>query len=694
MICQRCGSSNLGSAAQCSRCGAALSSPPGPGAVVPPPPPADAPPLSAPTPLGGAPVGQPLAPMTGGTTVTLPTAWLGHTLAALTLLSGLLALVSTVKTVVDVSLWKYRVGQIGWLAPIAALVVFGALAFGRHRGAVLACAGASISALALGYPEWIATPATIVAVLALLVSAAVVGLDPDVRRAVVPDPAAAVKRPERLVALGFTGITAVVALLRVGSYGDHPFRRYGVTWDAHIVIVLLLVAIVAVGLLARPGSRGVGLAAGAGALYALDALAMAVGALFIDGISLPKMLLRVVAALPVFAIAVWELLAPVRSRGAAPAAAATSLATADTPLATGGPLPAGAAPAVPVEALAGPGARLGANLIDSFLNLLPLAAIWIGIIVTAAGNEDGNSNGAPLVAGVIVGLLLSIVMLVVFITQWRRAQSPGKRALGLRVVHADTGQPAGLGQMALREIVLKGIVMYLFSLVTCGIGSIVAAAMVFSARRQTLWDRMARTLVVSTRSIAAPTTAPAPPAAFGVPAAPAMPAPPVVPPAPPMTPPGVPAFGGAVAPVSPQAMPMSGVATLLPDPPDDDDAGMTVRHVAAAAGSGPVARSVRLDDGRILAVSPTVLLGRNPQASADEVGPVQLVPVDDPDRQISKTHLAIGADGAAVWVEDRFSTNGVVVRTANGDQRVPPGTRLPLAPGAVVLFGARRIDVL
>jgi uncharacterized RDD family membrane protein YckC len=65
--------------------------------------------------------------------------------------------------------------------------------------------------------------------------------------------------------------------------------------------------------------------------------------------------------------------------------------------------------------------------------------------------------------------------------------SPGKRALHLRIVDADTGEPITMRQSGLRTL------GYLMSFATCGAGFL---WVLFNQRKQALHDRMANTVVV------------------------------------------------------------------------------------------------------------------------------------------------------------------------------------------------------
>jgi pSer/pThr/pTyr-binding forkhead associated (FHA) protein len=85
------------------------------------------------------------------------------------------------------------------------------------------------------------------------------------------------------------------------------------------------------------------------------------------------------------------------------------------------------------------------------------------------------------------------------------------------------------------------------------------------------------------------------------------------------------------------------------------------------------------------------LVGRNPTPRA---GITTIVPVDDPDRSISKVHLEFGLEEGRLWVKDRGSTNGsTVVRPGGPPQAMTPSERVWLNVGDTVTFGDRRFEV-
>jgi uncharacterized RDD family membrane protein YckC len=122
--------------------------------------------------------------------------------------------------------------------------------------------------------------------------------------------------------------------------------------------------------------------------------------------------------------------------------------------------------------------------------------------------------------------------------------------------------------------------------------------------------------------------------------------------------------------------------------PDDDLDRTQMRGGATYAAPVAVLR-IKLDDGRDFQLDRNVLLGRNPLGQAGEQQ-AQLLPVNDPGRSISKTHLHLLTDGAGIWVTDRNSTNGSAVTTPDG-RRTPlqPGVPSFVSPGSTVHFGDR-----
>jgi hypothetical protein len=105
-----------------------------------------------------------------------------------------------------------------------------------------------------------------------------------------------------------------------------------------------------------------------------------------------------------------------------------------------------------------------------------------------------------------VGFLLEAVLfigtfgigwLVWSMIEWRDARTPAKRLLrDLAVVDAWSGERVSWQRMAVRELGAKIGLVGLFGMATFGLGWVIAAALVLSETRATLWDRLAGTTVV------------------------------------------------------------------------------------------------------------------------------------------------------------------------------------------------------
>lgn len=171
----------------------------------------------------------------------------------------------------------------------------------------------------------------------------------------------------------------------------------------------------------------------------------------------------------------------------------------------------------------------------------------------------------------------------------------------------------------------------------------------------------------------------APLAAHAVPGVPGAAVPPLTEPMPPPPVSSVPSASAARTPVP-------GPPTAqVPAPPAED------RTVARPVILPPL--YLHLDTGHRVPLSGTVLLGRDPVAVPPWDDSV-LVPVVDPERSISKTHLAITVEATRVKVRDLGSTNGTVVISPDGSSTQVIGeTTVDASVGAVVVFGERRLTV-
>jgi uncharacterized Zn finger protein (UPF0148 family) len=96
---------------------------------------------------------------------------------------------------------------------------------------------------------------------------------------------------------------------------------------------------------------------------------------------------------------------------------------------------------------------------------------------------------------------------------------------------------------------------------------------------------------------------------------------------------------------------------------------------------------LQFSTGESVTVDGSGLLGRAPSPQPGERFD-HLVKIVDPGKSVSKTHLEFGQELGALWVSDRWSGNGTVVRPQDQPaRRVEPGTRVRVARGTRVEIG-------
>jgi uncharacterized RDD family membrane protein YckC len=284
--------------------------------------------------------------------------------------------------------------------------------------------------------------------------------------------------------------------------------------------------------------------------------------------------------------------------------------------------------------------------------------------------------------------------------------SPGKAAMGLRLVSAEEGRPIGVG-----SALFRGLVVGLAGLPTFGLGlaSLAWTALMDRGRQRRGWhDHLTGSIVVDIRPVAeqpmelveaprqvvnltAMRLAPAPP-----PPAPVLPPgqPPTQPsaqasaPPPATTPHPTPAPRRQPVPSHTDPAMPGPAAEPVPGPPADDPERTVVRG-APPRPAAPVAWQVTFDDGHAVVVDGLTLVGRRPEARPGE--PVRhLVPLSSSDMSVSKTHaqLQVAPDGALI-VTDRGSTNGSLLVRSGVTRELPPGRPTTLLQGDEVRFGDR-----
>ncbi|MDQ0757085.1 putative RDD family membrane protein YckC [Arthrobacter sp. B3I4] len=382
--------------------------------------------------------------------------------------------------------------------------------------------------------------------------------------------------------------------------------------------------------------------------------------------------------------------------------------------------------------------RLGAAIVD----WTGPAAVWVvllvfgitGITQTRGGGTINYNTSSLLLFGGIGLAVTAGYILVQAIAEARSGATLGNRALGIRTADADGYAPGG-GAVFLRGLITgAGILLAAVAAVLVVVFQWFAAAwwilgpllLLGAAWAVTVvvsnsWDRnnrlrgwhdaAAKTLVfdiktgrnpIATGGIQGPYSfaplnlppvqqviSPVAGAARLQPAgAPGSSPTPVAAPAPVSVP--APAAGPAAAPIEAVEAARSEAVNrnAFSAHADDDHDRTQVRGDSAVPVTVAIPR-IRIDDGREVEVDRVLLIGRNPAGHPGEDS-VQLVPVADQGRSISKTHLHVLAGNGGIWVTDRNSTNGSAVTTPDGIRTaLAPGEPTHVRPGSTVHFGDR-----
>ena len=156
--------------------------------------------------------------------------------------------------------------------------------------------------------------------------------------------------------------------------------------------------------------------------------------------------------------------------------------------------------------------RLAAHLIDL---LLAGGSITMGILglAIAIGSTTNESRGHYLIEvckllgeefgrGLsTVGTAALLIYAVWFAIRLSSGQTPGKHVAGIRVVQAH-GEPSGWGCTFVREVILKGMIVHVLTIITAGLFYVVNYLWpLWDKSSQTLHDKMATTLVVQARAV-------------------------------------------------------------------------------------------------------------------------------------------------------------------------------------------------
>ncbi len=397
-------------------------------------------------------------------------------------------------------------------------------------------------------------------------------------------------------------------------------------------------------------------------------------------------------------------------------------------------------------AVGGLGRRLLAALIDA------APAVLVVVVATVILSGQERSGTVSLVTVIISAVLVGAYTLFQWWAYAVRGAGIGARVVGLRLVGIGDGQPIGWWRWFVRQLVFFALVASILG------GILLVVFLVIQERRQGWHDMAAQAIVVQPkpgeqRPAANGRTAQTP-SVVGLPphlassfspqvgstdmgnrgrdgSTGAGPAPAWMPrletqplissgpgkdpfarsaPAPseargadlPSTlPPARPVNQGWIPLPTPSSIiePSKAKPRVRPRDVGGDDEDMDGTRISAPVTSSGQRRGhegwyVRLDDGREVELSVTVLLGRNPHKSQDDDG-VHLVPAGGDGRMISRTHVLIGTDARGVFVVDRGSTNGTALVTRGGGlEPCPAGVQIRVGEGTQVSYGNRWFTVL
>lgn len=120
----------------------------------------------------------------------------------------------------------------------------------------------------------------------------------------------------------------------------------------------------------------------------------------------------------------------------------------------------------------------------------------------------------------------------------------------------------------------------------------------------------------------------------------------------------------------------------------------SARHRRAAAASDSAgAVMLVISSGDSVVVSGSGLVGRSPTPEPSE-SIRHLIPIVDPLRAVSKTHLAFGFDDDGFWISDRWSSNGTVLLVPGSSEvHLEPGRRYRAVAGSLISLSSVTVRV-
>jgi pSer/pThr/pTyr-binding forkhead associated (FHA) protein len=106
-----------------------------------------------------------------------------------------------------------------------------------------------------------------------------------------------------------------------------------------------------------------------------------------------------------------------------------------------------------------------------------------------------------------------------------------------------------------------------------------------------------------------------------------------------------------------------------------------------------VSFTITLGTGESVILTQSALVGRMPQPAEGEQFE-HLIVIADPGRSVSKTHLELGITAGQLWIADRNSGNGSIVREPGVvPRRAQPGTRYEIVRGTRIDLGDQHLTI-
>lgn len=103
---------------------------------------------------------------------------------------------------------------------------------------------------------------------------------------------------------------------------------------------------------------------------------------------------------------------------------------------------------------------------------------------------------ALLLDALIFGLGFGVIWIIWFITLAEKGTTPGHHLMGQVVVDADTGVPLGWKRMAIREVLIKGVLHWILGSFLFMANYIIDGAFIFTSTQRTLHDLVVGSQVI------------------------------------------------------------------------------------------------------------------------------------------------------------------------------------------------------